>query len=120
MPILFFLKFGSQLQESRKVLIDSILNSNMTVGYGTDIVAVYNNYDCWREFKAWRDNGISALKTLKAATSINSEIVERKEIGTIEIGKKADIVAWEKDIINDHEAISSCNFVMKDGIIYKE
>ncbi|MDW7669482.1 MAG: amidohydrolase family protein [Bacillota bacterium] len=113
-------KFGSQLQESRKVLIDSIMNNKMKVGYGTDIVAVYNNYDCWREFKAWRDNGIPALRTLKAATSVNSEIVERKEIGCIEAGKKADIVAWEKDIINDHEAISSCNFVMKDGIIYKE
>ena len=41
------------------------------------------------------------------------------QIGSIEPGKKADISAWHRDIINDVEAISECDFVMKDGIVYK-
>ncbi|MDD4780984.1 MAG: amidohydrolase family protein [Tissierellia bacterium] len=112
-------KFGEQLRETRKLLVDCIINSNMTIGYGTDIVAVYDNFDCWREFKAWRDNGIPALKTLKAATSVNAKIVERPEIGSLEVGKIADIVGWSRDILNDSEAISACDFVMKEGVVCK-
>lgn len=112
-------KFSHQLKETRKLLVDRILNSNMTIGYGTDIVTVYNNYDCWREFKTWRENGIPALVTLRAATSINAQILGLSNIGTIEVGKIADIVAWSKDILNDKEAISHCDFVMKEGKVIK-
>lgn len=112
-------KFGDQLRETRRLLVDCILNSKMTIGYGTDIVAVYDNFDCWREFKAWRDNGIPALRTLKAATSVNAKIVERPEIGSLEVGKIADIAGWSRDILNDSEAISVCDFVMKEGVVFK-
>ena len=79
----------------------------MTIGYGTDIVAVYDNFDCWREFKAWRESGIPALKVLKAATSVNAQIVERPELGFIEVGKVADIAGWSRDILEDVEATST-------------
>ena len=111
--------YGDQLKESRKVIVDAIMNKKVLIGYGSDIVAVYNNYDCWVEFKSWRDNGIPALRTLVAATSDNAKIIQRTDIGSLEIGKIADIAAWSKDILEDHEAISDCNFVMKEGKIYK-
>lgn len=112
-------RFSDQLKKTRKLIIDRILNSNMVIGYGTDIVSVYNNYDCWREFKAWRENGIPALIALRAATSVNAQIVGLPDAGVIESGKIADIAAWSKDILEDHEAISHCDFVMKEGQIFK-
>lgn len=112
--------YGDQLRETRKTIVDMIMNSNVLVGYGSDIVAVYNNYDCWVEFKSWRDNGIPALRTLVAATSDNAKIIQRPDLGALEPGKIADIAAWRKDIINDPEAISVCDFVMKEGKIYKQ
>lgn len=111
--------YGEQLIESRKIIIDMIMNKKVLIGYGSDIVAVFNNYDCWVEFKSWRDNGIPALRTLVAATSDNAKIIQRPDLGSIEMGKIADISAWRRDIINDHEAISECDFVMKDGKIFK-
>lgn len=113
-------KYGNQLIETRKIIVDNILNSDMTIGYGSDIVAVYDNYDCWREFKAWRESGIPALRVLKAATSVNAKILQRPDIGSIGRGKIADIVGWSKDILGDKEAISVCDFVMKEGTIYKD
>jgi imidazolonepropionase-like amidohydrolase len=112
-------QYGSQLIESRKVIVDMIMNSNVLMGYGSDIVAVYNNYDCWVEFKSWRDNGIPALRALVAATSDNANIIQRPDLGSIEAGKIADIAAWSRDIIEDHEALSVCDFVMKEGKVYK-
>jgi len=113
------IKYAEQLKETRKLIIDLIYEDKMTIGYGTDIVRVYNNFDCWHEFEVWRDNGIDALTTLRAATSVNSKIVRRPEIGSIAPGMTADITAWASDILTDHEALRVCDFVMKEGVIYK-
>ncbi|MDP3443922.1 MAG: amidohydrolase family protein, partial [Ignavibacteria bacterium] len=96
-------KHMDQLRRTRKMVVDRILNSDMIIGYGTDMVTVYNNFECWREFKVWREAGIPALRTLRAATSVNAEILQRSELGSIEIGKIADIVGWSRDILEDKE-----------------
>ena len=75
--------------------------------------------DSWREFKAWRDIGIEPLRALVAATSANAKIIGRNDLGVLAPGKTADIAAWGKNIMTDHKAISECDFVMKDGTIYK-
>lgn len=113
-------KYKNQLVETRKTVIDIIMNSKVTVGLGSDIVAIYSNLDSWREFKAWRDIGIPALRALVAATSDNAKIIGRNDLGSILPGKTADLSGWGKDIINDHKALSECAFVMKDGYICKK
>ena len=113
-------KYLDQLRASRKLVVDKILEGKMTVGYGTDMVSVYECWESWHEFNTWRKEGIPALRTLRAATSVNAGILGMADqIGSIEPGKKADISAWHRDIENDIEAISECDFVMKDGIVYR-
>ena len=112
-------KYSAQLVESRKTVIDMILNSKATIGLGSDLVAVYSNCDSWREFKAWRDIGIPALRTLVAASSANARIIGRDDLGIIDSGKTADISAWGRDLISDHKALSECSFVMKEGTVYR-
>ncbi|NCB62127.1 MAG: amidohydrolase family protein [Clostridia bacterium] len=111
------LQYAQRLRQGRELLVDLILNSELLVGYGTDIVSLYPNYDCWREFKAWRDSGIPALRTLVAATSANAKILRRPELGSLVPGQIADLSGWGRDILEDHEALSECSFVMKDGRI---
>lgn len=111
------LQYAERLAAGREVLVDMIMNSDLLVGYGTDIVTTYPNYDCWREFKAWRDSGIPALRTLVAATSDNAKILRRPELGSIAPGQMADIAGWSRDILEDHEALSQCDFVMKGGVV---
>ena len=109
------LRYAERLKQGREILVDMILHSDLLVGYGTDIVSLYPNYDCWREFKAWRDSGIPALRTLVAATSANAKILRRPELGSIAPGQIADLAGWDRDLLEDHEALSHCAFVMKDG-----
>jgi imidazolonepropionase-like amidohydrolase len=63
--------------------------------------------------------GMSPFRILKAATSVNAEILEMNgRIGIIEPGKLADIAGWGRDLLRDPDALSQCDFVMKDGIVY--
>ena len=112
-------KYAPQLAESRKVVIDIIMNRKIDVGLGSDFVAVYDSTDCWREFMSWVDLGIPPLRALVSATSQNAKICRvADKTGTIKPGMLADIAAWSRDIEKDKRALSQCDFIMKEGVIY--
>jgi imidazolonepropionase-like amidohydrolase len=54
--------------------------------------------------------------TLEAATLLGME----KELGTVEAGKLADLVAVPGDLVADIKLVSKVSFVMKGGAIYKQ
>lgn len=106
--------YREQLVESRRLLI----NSNLRLGYGTDLVTGYQNYECGREYSAWLRNGVDPYRALKAATAENARILGMYDrVGTLEPGKLADVAAWSRDLLNDHTALLDCAFVMKGGEI---
>lgn len=107
--------YAEQLKRSREILV----SSHIRLGYGTDIVARYQVYDCWVEFESWRKAGMDPFRTLKAATSVNAEILGiGSYTGSIVPGKRADIAAWHRDLLSDPLALKECDFVMKDGVRY--
>lgn len=109
------MKYQKALQESRKI----ILNSNIKLGYGTDFVSVHQCYECGYEYSAFLRNGFDPFRALQAATKNNAEICEIDDIvGTIEVGKYADIAAWRRDLLTDPNALRDCSFVMKEGKVY--
>ncbi|MGI6054317.1 MAG: amidohydrolase family protein [Clostridium sp.] len=113
-------KYAAQLEESRKIVVDLIMDGSLTMGLGSDMVSIVPATDGWREFTAWRDLGIPALRVLKAGTSDNAKICGLSEVGMLAPGMKADIAAWDADILNDRKALCHCAFVMKDGYVHKE
>ncbi len=113
------LEFQRKLRFYRENLVESreiLKNSNIRLGYGTDLVVGYQNYECGREYSAWLRNGMDPFRTLKAATAVNARILGISDkVGTIEPGKYADIAAWKRDLLTDHTALLDCSFVMKEG-----
>lgn len=112
-------EFQRKLRYYRERLISSrklIMDSKLRLGYGTDLVTNYQNYECGREYSAWLRNGMSPFRALKAATSVNAKILGlENSIGSIEPGKLADIAAWGRDLLTDDKALLDCVFVMKEG-----
>jgi len=107
--------YKDALQAGREV----IKNCKCKLGYGTDFVATHMNYESGYEYKAWMDSGMGAFRALEAATRINAEICQLDDkIGTLEVGKLADIAAWKRDLLTDPYALLDCAFVMKEGIVY--
>ena len=107
--------YSEWLRESRKVIV----NSNIAMGYGTDIPYVHQCYESAWEYACWLNAGVDPYRTLKAATIVNAKIMRMDDvIGTIEHGKFADISAWHRDLLTDPMALQQCDFVMKDGVVY--
>ena len=49
----------------------------------------------------------------------NAEILGLQDkLGSIQPGKLADLAGWQRDLLQDEEALSECSFVMKEGTIY--
>lgn len=96
-----------------------IRESNIKLGYGTDLMTVHQCYESWHEYESWMNSGMDPFRILKAATKNNAEILRMDHrIGTIEPGKYADISGWHRDLLTDPAAISECDFVMKEGRVY--
>lgn len=107
--------YQKQLQTGREIIV----NSKIKLGYGTDFVAVHNNYESGWEYNAWLNSGMDPFRALQAATKTNAEICEViDKVGTIEPGKYADISGWKRDLLKDPDALRDCGFVMKEGIVY--
>lgn len=108
--------YKDALQAGREV----ICHSKIRLGYGTDFVANHQNYESGYEYEAWMNSGMEPFRILKAATSVNAEILGIEDkTGTITPGKYADISAWRRDLMTDPKALLDCAFVMKEGKVYE-
>lgn len=67
------------------------------------------------------EGGMPMMEVIKSATIINAGILGMKdELGSIEKGKLADIVAVDGDPFQDAKAMMNVVLVMKEGKIYKQ
>ncbi len=75
----------------------------------------------YREIKWLVSTGIPIAEVLKMAT-INSAALLAKldELGTVEAGKFADIIAFDGSPLEDIDQVEKVTFVMKGGTVYKD
>jgi imidazolonepropionase-like amidohydrolase len=60
------------------------------------------------------------LAAIKAATIEAAKLLgAEKDLGTIEPGKFADLVAVPGDLLADIKLVSKVTFVMKGGVVYQ-
>jgi imidazolonepropionase-like amidohydrolase len=90
------------------------------MAFGTD-AGVYPHGDNARQFYYMVKFGMTPAQAIHAATSNAADLLGRsKDIGTIEAGKYADIIAVDGDPLSDVRVLEGVSFVMKGGTIYKE
>ena len=66
------------------------------------------------------DYGMTPAEALRAATLAGAELLDMKnQIGSVEPGKLADMVAVSGNPLSDIQVLENVNFVMKDGVVYK-
>jgi imidazolonepropionase-like amidohydrolase len=106
-------------RDSEKILASQqlIARSNVKIAYGTDCGMFPFSHGIL-EFQAMVNAGVSAVRALKAATSVAAELLDRDDIGVLAPGKLADIVAMPGDPIADIRVTAKVDFVMKDGVVY--
>jgi imidazolonepropionase-like amidohydrolase len=89
------------------------------VAYGTD-TGVSEHGGNAREFALMVEAGYTPEEAIRAATVIAAEHIRMEaDIGTLEAGKFADIVAVRRDPLRDIRVLEAVDFVMKDGVVHK-
>ena len=92
------------------------LAHHLKIAYGVDDDEDFES----TEFAALVRGGMSSLDALRAATVNGAELLGRSnEIGSIEPGKFADIVAVDGDPLADIRTMEKVVFVMKGGEVIK-
>lgn len=95
------------------------LNGNVKIAFGTDC-GVGKHGDNAREFQLMVKYGMKNEAALKSATVNAAELLGMYDkIGSLEVGKYADIIALEENPLQDINAMFDVRFVMKEGDIIK-
>ena len=93
--------------------------AGVRIAYGTDSGISRHGRNA-EEALLMVENGMSEMDVLVAATINAAELIDRSDdIGTIEVGKLADIIALDESPLENIEALLDVDFVMKGGLVYK-
>jgi len=63
--------------------------------------------------------GMKPLSVLKSATSLNAKIFHLENLGKLQKGFLADIIAVQGNPVEDIKNMRKVTFVMKNGKVYK-
>jgi imidazolonepropionase-like amidohydrolase len=110
-----FMKFSGALLDAA----EGLAGSDVRIAFGTD-AGMFPHHENWREFPTMVSTGITPLRALKAATSVAAEMLGLDDLGVIAEGKIADVIAMPGDPFTDIEVTGRVDFVMKEGVIYKD
>jgi imidazolonepropionase-like amidohydrolase len=96
------------------------VKAGVKMAFGTD-AGVYPHGDNARQFAYMVKYGMTPVQAIRAATSSAADLIGRSaDVGTIEPGKYADIIAVQADPLADVRALEHVDFVMKGGTVYKD
>jgi imidazolonepropionase-like amidohydrolase len=102
-----------------KEVFKKAVQMGVKIAFGTDVGA-YEHGTSTREFNLMVDYGMKPLEAIRSATLRAAELLRmEKQIGTIEPGKFADVIAVEGNPLEDIRALGRVVFVMKAGQVYK-
>ena len=96
------------------------LAAGLPIGFATDAPVIPHGRNA-REFRTRVGLGEAPMASLVSATRINAEIIHWQDrIGTVEVGKLADLVGVPGNPLSDITATERVGFVMKGGVVYRE
>ena len=90
------------------------------IAFGTD-AGVFKHGNNGKEFGYMVEAGMPAIETIQSATITNAKILKMEnEIGQIQKGFFADIIAVDDNPLKNIATMENVVFVMKNGVVYKQ
>jgi imidazolonepropionase-like amidohydrolase len=94
--------------------------AGVRIAFGTDAGVSKHGRNA-DEFALMVANGMTPMTAIEAATVNAADLLGLSaEIGTLEPGKRADIIAVDGDPLTDVSVLTSMDFVMRDGRVYRD
>jgi len=104
---------------ARDVMFRAALKTGVKIAFGTDSAVSPHGLNA-REFALMTGLGMAPAAALRAATSVDAQLLGLPDAGTLAAGKLADIVAVPGNPLTDIKQTEHVVFVMKDGVIYRK
>ena len=99
---------------------EKAVKAGVKMAFGTD-AGVYPHGDNAKQFYYMVKYGMTPAQAIRAATSSAADLIGRsQDVGTLEAGKYADIIAVDADPMADVRALEHVSFVMKGGFVFKD
>jgi imidazolonepropionase-like amidohydrolase len=109
------IRIGAQIQQTA----GNAYKNGVKIAFGTDM-GVGPHGDNAREFIYMVEAGMPAAFALQSANLNAASVLGVDDQGVIEAGKRADIIAVPGDPVADISNVMKVDFVMKDGVVYRE
>jgi imidazolonepropionase-like amidohydrolase len=107
---------GTRQRESFTMAV----KAGATMVFGSD-AAVCPHGDIGKQFSRMVKFGMTSLQAIQAATINSANLLNwQNDVGSLNKGKFADIVAVSSDPLKDITVLESVDFVMKGGVVYKQ
>jgi imidazolonepropionase-like amidohydrolase len=96
------------------------VTAGVKIAFGTD-AGVYPHGDNAKQFHYMVKFGMTPAGAIHAATSSAADLIDRShDVGTLEVGKYADLIAVSANPLERVEVLEHVSFVMKGGKVYKD
>lgn len=98
-------------------MVQAAYKAGVKIAFGTDVGPGQD----LREFGLLHKDGMTTMDVIVAATRSAAAVIgAADQIGTVEEGKYADLVATKGDPLRDVTELERVQFVMKGGVVYKK
>ena len=96
------------------------VRKGVKIAYGTDAGGYAWTVNQAKEFAYMVRYGMTPMQAIQSATTVAAELLERpNDMGAIEVGKYADIIAVAGDPLKDITELERVRFVMKGGEVVR-
>ena len=93
------------------------VGAGVKIAFGTD-TGVTPHGENAEEFALMVENGMSPMQAIRAATVTAAELLDMQDdLGTIEAGKYADLIAVDASPLDDVSVLENVSVVMRSGIV---
>lgn len=108
-------EIGPMIQET----FAKAYKAGVKIAFGTD-AGVFPHGNNAKEFGYMVEVGMNPMEAIQSATIVAAQLLRVDDtLGSIEIGKIADLVATDENPLNDIHTTENVSFVMKAGVVYK-
>ena len=114
-----FLQHDADLGRIQRENFGKAVRAGVKMAFGTDAgVCAYGTSG--KQFAFMVKYGMTPMQAIQAATSNAADLLgHANELGSMKVGKHADLVAVSGDPLKDISLLERVEFVMKEGKVYK-
>jgi len=115
-----FLEHDRELGEAQRQNFRKAVKAGVKLAFGTDAGVCPYGTDA-KQFAYLVKYGMTPMQAIQSATSSAADLIGRSnEFGSIKPGRYADVIAVSGDPLQDVTLLENVQFVMKNGVVYKQ